>query len=198
MAEPALAPWANFYILLGSAAAALTGLMFVVITLVNRDERPTATSDGIATFSTPTVQHFSTALLVSAFAEAPWRSLVPAALLIALIGLAGFAYLIWVMHRTRRLDNYRADVEDWLAYTVVPLIAYGALFIGGVALVRFPVNAPFAIAAGVVLLIFMGIRNSWDIVTYIVIGQYETAPEPSTAPLRSEPDPLPAPSPPEA
>ena len=29
-----LAPWQNFYVIIGSAAAALTGLMFVVITLI--------------------------------------------------------------------------------------------------------------------------------------------------------------------
>ncbi|MBV9232567.1 MAG: hypothetical protein JO030_00880, partial [Candidatus Eremiobacteraeota bacterium] len=38
-----LAHWANFYVMIGSSAAALTGLMFVVITLVTNMEREART-----------------------------------------------------------------------------------------------------------------------------------------------------------
>jgi hypothetical protein len=39
VASSVLTPWSNFYTMTGSAAAALTGLMFVVITLVTGVER---------------------------------------------------------------------------------------------------------------------------------------------------------------
>jgi len=51
MADPAstlLAPWSNYYVITGSSAAALTGLMFVVITLVASVERLRRAPDGIA------------------------------------------------------------------------------------------------------------------------------------------------------
>lgn len=173
MAETAssfLPPWSNFYVMTGSSAAALTGLMFVVITLVNRVERSQRNQDGIATFSTPTVMHFCAALFVSAVLNAPWRSLIQAAVLIGLAGLYGVVYILRVMHRTKSLTAYVPDLEDWTFYTMLPFIAYGAIFAGAIALPAVPVQALFALAGAVVLLIFTGIRNAWDIVTYIAIG----------------------------
>jgi hypothetical protein len=172
MAEPAssfLTAWSNFYVMTGSAAAGLTGLMFVVITLVTRAERAEDTHAGISAFSTPTVMHFAAALLISAVLIAPWRSLVHPGVVVALIGLYGVVYILRVMHRTRRLTLYTADLEDWTWYTILPFVAYGAISAGAIALAAAPVQALFILAGGVVLLIFISIRNAWDIVTYIAI-----------------------------
>lgn len=79
----------------------------------------------------------------------------------ALIGLCGVAYVLRVMHRTRRLTIYTADLEDWTWYAILPLVAYAAL----------PGQALFVLAGGVVLLTFIGIRNAWDSLTYIAIGR---------------------------
>ena len=171
MAETAsalLTEWSNFYVMAGSSAAALTGLMFVVITLVTRVERAEEAHAGISTFSTPTVMHFAGALLVSALLLAPWRSLVHPGVVVALIGLYGVVYILRVMHGTRRLTSYRADLEDWIWFTILPFVAYGAISAGAIALAGAPVRALFVIAGGVVLLIFIGIRNAWDVVTYLM------------------------------
>lgn len=164
-----LTPWSNFYITTGSAAAALTGLMFVVITLVTGIERFRRAPDGISTFSTPTVVHFCAALLVSALLSAPWHSLVQPAVVLGIAGLYGIAYVYRLMHRARRLSTYSPDFEDWMWYTVLPFTAYGALLGGAIMLFATPVEALFALAGGVLLLIFVGIRNAWDIVTFIAI-----------------------------
>jgi len=159
----------------GSSAAALTGLMFVVITLVTRMERAQRTHNGIATFSTPTVMHFGSALLISAILSAPWHSLVHAGTLLGLIGLYAVAYVVRVTLRTRRLTVYRADFEDWVWYTILPFVAYGAIFAGAIVLPAFPAKALFALAGGVVMLIFIGIRNAWDIVTFLAVRYEEPA-----------------------
>ena len=178
MAETAsvLTPWSNFYIMTGSSAGALTGLMFVVITLVTGIERSQRTRDGISTFSTPTVAHFGAALLVSAVLSAPWRSLVYPATLLGLAGLYAVVYVLRVWYLTRRFTAYRPDLEDWVWYTILPLVAYGAILVGAIVLPAIPVGALFALAAGVVLLIFIGIRNAWDIVTYIAIEGPDKSP----------------------
>jgi hypothetical protein len=164
-----LTPWSNFYIMTGSSASALTGLMFVVITLVTNVERTRRSSDGISTFSTPTVVHFSAVLLASALLCAPWRSLIHPATLLGLAGLSGVVYVFSLMYRTKRLTLYSADLEDWAWYTVLPLVAYGTILGGAVVLPAAPVHGLFAVAAGVLLLIFTGIHNAWDIVTFLVI-----------------------------
>jgi hypothetical protein len=49
--------WERFYVIVGSSAAALTGLMFVVITLIADSEMPRSPGT-VAAFGTPTVVHF--------------------------------------------------------------------------------------------------------------------------------------------
>lgn len=83
-----LGPWGNFYVMTGSSAAALIGLMFVVMTLVTGTERARR-REGTANFLTPTVVHFAAALLISAIVEAPWRSLLYPRIVLALAGVYG-------------------------------------------------------------------------------------------------------------
>jgi hypothetical protein len=182
MAETAssvLSPWSNFYIMIGSSAGALTGLMFVVITLVAGAERlrnSPDSPDGTSTFSTPTVVHFCAALLVSAILSAPWHSLIGPVILLGLAGLCGVAYVLRLMRRTRRLTIYSLDLEDWVWYTILPFMAYATVLAGAITLRALPVQALFALATGVLLLIFIGIHNAWDIVTYIASGRADEPP----------------------
>ena len=80
--------WQNFYVIIGSSAGALTGLMFVVITLVTGD-RARRASGPFAAFGSPTVVHFCVALLVAVILSAPWQVLWNAGLLLGLCGLGG-------------------------------------------------------------------------------------------------------------
>ncbi len=169
-ASSVLTDWASFYIMTGSSAAALTGLMFVVITLVAGVERSQQTPDGISAFSTPTVAHFCTAFLTSAILSAPWHSRVPPATLLGIVGLYGIAYVLRVTFLTRQLTTYVPDIEDWAWFNALPLIAYGAIFAGAIALLHLPTDGLFAIGGGVVLLILIGIRNAWDVVTFLAAG----------------------------
>ena len=173
---PLLTPWANFYVMTGSSAAALTGLMFVVITLVPRF-RLRRDPDGVATFSTPTVAHFCGALFISAVLGAPWSLPIHAAIPIGVCGLVGVIYVFRVMARTRRLREYVPDLEDWAWFMGLPLLAYAAIFVSAIALAASPTKALFALAGSVVLLIFIGIRNAWDVVTYIAIQDEGPPPE---------------------
>jgi hypothetical protein len=172
-ASSTLTAWSNFYVITGSSAAALTGLMFVVITLVVSRRMP-GTGDGLSTFSTPTLVHFSAALLISAILSAPWRSLMHAGVLLGLTGLGGVVYALLIMHRTRKLGTaYRPDLDDWLWYGVFPLVAYVTLVAGAAKLPAAPLDAPFAVAAATLALIFIGIHNAWDVVTFLAVGQLQ-------------------------
>src|SRR5579864_8290029 len=101
MLEAAVLPlvaWQNFYVIVGTAAATLMGLVFVMITLIAGIRRRTSASgDGIAVFSTPNVVHFGAALFVAALLSAPWPALWNAGLLLGLAGLAGMIYITIVM-----------------------------------------------------------------------------------------------------
>ena len=173
-----LGGWDSFYVMIGSSAAALTGLMFVVITLV-RDTKRAATEDGISTFSTPTVVHFCLALFTAAFMSAPFRSLTPIAILTGLTGIGGMIHVLRVARKTSALETYEPDAEDWSWYVLLPTVAYATLITGALFIGAAPSLALYAPAAAVTLLIFVGIHNAWDVVTYLALGQREASPEPS-------------------
>ena len=128
-----LATWQNFYVIIGTAAATLTGLTFVVVTLIaGVRERASSPSEAFATFNTPSVVHFSLALLVAAILSAPWQALWQAGVLLGLSGLGGVSYVLIVLRRVRRQRDYQPVLEDWLFHTVLPLVAYTALVVAGV------------------------------------------------------------------
>ena len=165
-----LATWQTFYTIIGSAAATLTGLMFVVVTLIAGVRvRVSSPSEAFATFNTPNVVHFCAALLVAAILSAPWQALWHAGLLLGLSGLGGMIYVVIVLRRARRQMDYQPVLEDWLWHTVFPLVSYTALVVAAILLPGHPAPALFVIAAGTVLLLFIGIHNAWDNVIYIAI-----------------------------
>ena len=169
MHETPLAAWESYYVIVGSSAAALTGLQFVVITLIAEMMRPRSRGRGesIAAFGTPNVVHFCSALLVSAILSVPWRTLGPAGLALFATGVAGCLYSWAVVRKARRQRGYEPVLEDWVWHAILPLTAYATLLLSGVAIEWGTAAALLAIAAATLLLVFIGIHNSWDTVTYV-------------------------------
>lgn len=163
---PLLSAWQNFYVIVGSASAALIGLMFVVITLIaSRGRR--RSGDSIGAFGTPTVVHLCAALLIAALLSAPWPALWMAGLLLGICGLAGVIYIIVIFRRARRQNDYEPVLEDWLWHMIFPFISYVGLFVAALAIPSNVTPALFVIGAATVLFLFIGIHNAWDTITYM-------------------------------
>jgi hypothetical protein len=163
---PPLATWQNFYIIIGTAAATLMGLMFVVISLL-AGVLGRGASGALGAFTTPNVVHFGAVLLVAAILSAPWQALWPVGLLLGLSGLGGVTYIIIVLRRASRQTDYQPVLEDWLWYMVLPFVSYATLVVAALLLPGYPAPALFVIATGTMLLLFIGIHNAWDNVTFI-------------------------------
>jgi hypothetical protein len=166
-----LAAWGSFYVIIGSSAAALTGLQFVVIAIV-AESRTRSSLRELDAFATPTVVHFCAVLLLSAILSAPWRELPSAALALGACGLTGAVYGLIVVRRARLLQTrYTPVLEDWIWHTVLPLAAYVCLALAAAMLSRRPTSMLFVIGSATLLLLFIGIPNAWDAVTYIAVGR---------------------------
>ena len=76
-------------------------------------------------------------------------------------------YAVIVVRRARRQTDYQPVLEDWLWYVVFPLVSYAVLVVMALLLLGNP--ALFGIGAVTVLLLFIGIHNAWDTVTYIAV-----------------------------
>ena len=162
-----LADWDSFYVIVGSAAGALVGLQFVVMTLIaqNPSARLAVAS---AAFGTPTIIHFGAVLLLSALLRAPWPSVPPIATLWGLTGVGGLAYAAIVARRMLRQDVYKPEFEDWLFHLALPMAAYALLLISSLAALIHERDALFAVGGAALLLLFIGIHNAWDGIVYHV------------------------------
>jgi hypothetical protein len=142
---------------------------FVVITLIA--DKPIATGQALAgdAFATPTIVHFGAVLLLSAIVSAPWHGVSSAAVLWGLLGLAGIVYEIIVARPMRMQSVYTPQFEDWLFHVLLPFAAYTTLAGSAYAARSRAHGAMFGIGAAallLLLLLFIGIHNAWDAVTY--------------------------------
>jgi hypothetical protein len=163
-----LARWANFFVIVGSSAGALIGLQFVVITLVATMPYTPGQEQAGGAYATPTIVHFGSVLLLSAVLSAPWHGIVGASVICFLLGLAGLAYAIIVARRLRVQTAYQPVFEDWLFHALLPFAAYAMLAVSAYAARAHSYEPMFGIAAAALLLLFTGIHNAWDAVTYHV------------------------------
>ncbi|HYK42213.1 MAG TPA: hypothetical protein VE007_07455 [Thermoanaerobaculia bacterium] len=161
-----LQAWENFYVIVGSSAAALTGLQFVVIAL-GAETRSIRQEGSVAAFGTPTVVHFCTVLLIAALISTPGHTPHSLGLCTGAIGLAGILYAGWVIRQARRQTGYVPVFEDWLFHAALPLLAYLCLLAAGVLAVRHPGDALYGVAATSLLLLYVGIHNAWDAAVYM-------------------------------
>jgi hypothetical protein len=167
-AMTALAGWENFYVIVGSAAGALIGLEFVVVTLI-ADSPALRVPEGVAAFATPTIVHFGVVLLLSAVVSVPWHNIATVSVVWGLVGLSGIVYAVIVSRRLRVQTIYQPVFEDWLSHVLLPFAAYAML--AGSAYVAHSHARPalFVVGAATLLLLFVGIHNAWDVVTYHVL-----------------------------
>ena len=168
IAHDILSLWESFYVIVGSSAGALTGLQFVVMALINESEMKAGLPE-IDAFGSPNIVHFSAVLLVSAILSAPWPRLFGAATTVGLCGAFGVIYTVIVIRRAGRVTQYTPVLEDWIFHAVLPLLSYLVILIAAAVLPRYHLISLFGIAGAALLLLFIGIHNAWDTVTYIAV-----------------------------
>jgi hypothetical protein len=172
-----LAAWESFYVIIGTAAAALTGLQFVVIVL-SAEMNALGSGSATSAFATPTIVHFCAVLFISGILTAPWPALASAGIALGGGGIAGFLYTAMVVRTARRQTDYAPVLEDWIWHGAIPLIAYAAILVAAIFLQGVSTISLFAIGAMTLLLLFVGIHNAWDSALYIALTRrQQSAPD---------------------
>ena len=162
--------WESFYVVLGSAGAALIGIEFVVMTLVaNMPERPPAAA--LEAFVSPTVVHFTAVLLVAAVMSAPWPSLTVQSAALAACGIGGGVYIVVVIFRMRHQSSYQTVWQDWVWYVLLPGLAYLALMAGALPMRTRTDPSLFTVATATLGLLLVAIHNAWDSVMHLIVNQ---------------------------
>lgn len=160
--------WETFYLLVGTSAAALVGVMFIVITLA-ADIEVEQVNRGTTIYQTPTVFHLGAIVGISALVSMPDHLLSAMAVVIIIVSVLGIAYSALTTQRMfETYEFYRATVPDRFFFGVLPGAFYLLFGIGGIATWLMPGIAAEAVGTAILLLLLVSIRNAWDVATFTV------------------------------
>jgi hypothetical protein len=186
--------WHDFYLLTGTASATLVGLMFVAASIGSSVFGETHRS-ALRAFLTPTVVHFALVLIISVLVLIPHTSWVSLGILVTLAGLGGSFYAGLILEQIVIRQRFKVDMLDRLFYALVPVVGYLLVLAAGLLLIMLRAATPL-LAAGLLTLLVVGLRNAWDMTVWTAIrapsaNADSAASAPSTASPASDepPDP---------
>ncbi len=161
-----LVRWANIYLLMSTASATLIGLLFVIITVAA--ERGLAATAKIPVYLTPTVIYFASVLLLAALLTFPNHTQLTAILCICLVGAVGLVYSGSLFIRRSVRKSYYDEMRHPIVYAAFPFAAFAVLVWGGAQVFYDHTRGLTLVAAGMLSLLAVAIRNSWAIAVGVV------------------------------
>lgn len=172
--------WSDFYLLIGSAAAALVGLLFVVTTLTTNMET-SAAERGQSLYMTPVVFHLSIVLMVSALALVPALGREMFAVASAVVAVIGAIWSVRVFVGILASDaTPPPHWSDRWCYGACPFAAYAGLAAACWRLLG-EVSVPERLVAlFTVALVLIAVRNAWDLVTWLAPRSEQKPPDGSS------------------
>jgi hypothetical protein len=157
--------WMDFFLMAGSAAAVLIGLIFVVISLMQDRSRSTVLA-GSRLYMGPIVLGVSFVLVLSAAALTPGMSTGWFAFISGALALWGLVRGLMSIVGIRRLSGDVHWTDLWF-YGVMPSALYVALGAVALAFWREWDWAGYGFAATLMAGLLLAIRNEWDLITWI-------------------------------
>lgn len=159
--------WGEFYLLAGSAAAVLIGLIFVVVTLM-QDRPRSSVLNGSKLYMGPVVLHVTFVLVLSAAALIPRISPTEFAIVSGAVSIWGLARGMTSTQGIRALTGEdKPHWTDMWFYGVIPTSLYVLLaVVSFAAWQRLPCAAQ-GVAAVITAFLLITIRNEWDLVTWL-------------------------------
>lgn len=159
--------WGEYFFMLGSSAAALIGLMFVVVTLTaGRDRREL--EGGKRLYTSPVVWHLAIVVVVSGATMAPTmgpRFFGTTTGALAVLGLwIGLRSAIGISRA--RLSGADSRFDIWW-YGIIPAVIYLTLAIASIGIFTGEAWGPSFLAAALMALLLVSIHAEWDLVTYL-------------------------------
>ncbi|HVY88590.1 MAG TPA: hypothetical protein VG942_06955 [Hyphomonadaceae bacterium] len=157
--------WGEFFFMVGSSAAGLIGLLFVVATLTADYETRRAIR-GMRLFMTPNVFHFIVVLTICALCCSPQVTPDLLAAAMAIAAVVGFVYLTRLFISLLKPHT----VEHWsdpIYYGAIPAAGYVVLGFSAWSVWSGQVYGDTMVAVSMMGFLLLGIRNAWDLVSWM-------------------------------
>jgi len=178
--DQTLRDWRDFYVMGGTAAATLVGLMFVFAS-VGASQVATRNLGAMRAFITPTVVHFGAALLVCLVSIMPGHSDRSLGGVLGVGALSGVAYCCQILILIFRSFAAGLVWEDRLFYALIPFAGYLLLLASAaLELDQRPADANILAGIAIIVLIVAGLRNAWDMTVWMTTRGDTAAPPGAT------------------
>jgi hypothetical protein len=155
--------WHEFYILLGTAAAALVALLFVAAS-IGAGYLSAARGSPTHTYTSPIIFHYTYVLFLSLVSLVPINTDASLATIIGISAAAALVYSCFIFVRVMR--GSAIDLDDRLGYGASPLAAYAAALAASIFIFERSEVGPPLLAGALVLLLLVNIRNAWDLTLF--------------------------------
>jgi hypothetical protein len=159
-------PWHDFYLLIGGAAGALIGLLFVVASLTSGMGE--ASERGRRLYLSPVVGHFGVVLAIGGLGMAPHAPTAIAALIVAAVAGWGLGCMAFICRGFFTADA--SMVPHWSDpwwYGVGPTAVYAVMLGSAGMMLAWPEPGLDLLAATQGALVALSVRNAWDLITWI-------------------------------
>jgi hypothetical protein len=174
--DTVLASWHDFYLLVGTGAFTLIGLMFVAVTfgahLMNQKNLVIARA-----FLDPTIIHFVQVLVISGIALVPGMGHELFGGLLVAVGVLSLLVLVKVYQGFRTAQDQYNDMElsDWVTGFFIPLVVYIGFVGCGIAF--YMGQMAFSLLAVLTILILLiSIYSAWELILWFAIMRRPKAP----------------------
>jgi hypothetical protein len=169
-----LQAWHDFFLLTGTAAATLLGLVFVAASIAATIPNEKLGDDkSRAVWVLPIVYAFLRVLIVSAVGVVPGQTMKSFGAVLCGLSVLDLARMLWAARgiHAHHTTTERLSPSDWGWYVVYPSIATLTIAATGVALAatwEFPVQL---LAAGLLLHLVVGVHNAWELADWLATRQ---------------------------
>ena len=166
----ALHDWQNFYLMTGTAAATLIGLLFVAVSIsVGVNLTAKRINDATETFVTPVLLSYAQVFFISCLGVIPFQGvLIPGAILLAQ-GSGNILLSIRIAWRILVLHRDEMDKGHWVWHFVIPLLAGVLLVATALGFLEGSSLALAGLAIADLLCLAVGLRNSWMLTIWLVL-----------------------------
>jgi hypothetical protein len=158
--------WHDFFLMAGTAAVTLAGLLFVALSL-HLDRLVETHHEHLLALSRATLTSFLMVLILSMFMLVPPMSARMTGLMILIAGLAGSALSTLQLSRVRHHDEGGFTRAQMRRRTMVPAIGYVLLLSAGFGVWIGAPDLMFNLVGGVCMLLLNAAGTSWELLVRV-------------------------------
>lgn len=158
--------WHDFYLMAGTAAVTLAGLLFVALSL-HLDRFVEKSHEHLLALSRVTLLSFTFVLFVSLFMLVPPQGTRQTAIMIAAVGVAGLTWTIGLMRAAQHHDEAGFTRAHMRRRLVVPVVGYLMMLLTALGLWFGIGEMLFTMTGAVCMILGNAAGTSWELLVKI-------------------------------